>query len=338
MVIVLKPGASNNEKSEILDLLKNNGLKVHISEGVDRTIIGIIGDKSRLSGVAMEILPGVEKIVHIMEPYKLASKNFRPEGTVINIKGRTIGGRELALMAGPCAIESREQIIKSAKGVKEAGAQFLRGGAFKPRTSPYSFQGLEKEGLKIMREAADEYGLLAVSEIISENDMDIAQEYIDIIQIGARNAQNFRLLKEAGKSKLPVLLKRGIATTIEELLSAAEYIMSEGNYNIILCERGIRTFETATRNTLDISAIPVLKSKTHLPVIIDPSHATGRSAFVPSMAMAAIAAGADGLIVEVHPDPKFAVSDAAQQLSIPEFMKLSDDISKIAPIVGRSYK
>jgi 3-deoxy-7-phosphoheptulonate synthase len=255
----------------------------------------------------------------------------------INIKGRIIGANELWIIGGPCAIESREQIEAAAKGVYEAGAKFLRGGAFKPRTSPYSFQGLELEGLKMMREAADKYGLLVVSEIISENDMDIARDWIDIIQIGARNAQNFRLLKEAGKSKVPVLLKRGIATTIDELLGSAEYVMSEGNYNIILCERGIRTFETSTRNTLDISAVPVLKSKTHLPVIIDPSHATGKSSFVPSMAMAAIAGGADGLIVEVHPEPKYAVSDAAQQLTIEEFKKLCISIKQIAPIVGRSF-
>lgn len=337
MVIVLKPSITLAEKTELFDLLKFRGLKVHISEGTERTIIGIIGDKSKLNCVALELLPGVEKLVHIMEPYKLASKTFKPEGSVIDIKGRSIGGKRLAIMAGPCAIESRKQIFESAKGVKESGADFLRGGAFKPRTSPYSFQGLELEGLKMIREAADQYDLLVVSEIISENDMDLAQRYIDIIQIGARNAQNFRLLKEAGKSKLPVLLKRGISTTIDELLGAAEYIMSEGNYNIILCERGIRTFETATRNTLDISAVPVLKAKTHLPVVIDPSHATGLSYYVPSMAMAAIAAGADGLIVEVHPEPKFALSDAAQQLSIAEFNKLAEDIRKIAPIVGRTF-
>lgn len=338
MVIVLKSGATIKERDEVIDILKEKGLKIHLSEGVERTIIGIIGDKSRLSGVALELLPGVEKLVPIMEQYKLASKTFRPEGTIIDIKGRKIGGKELCMIAGPCAIESRDQIFKSAKGVKEAGAQFLRGGAFKPRTSPYSFQGLEKEGLKMMREAADEFGLLIVTEIISENDMELAQEYVDIIQIGARNAQNFRLLREAGKSHVPVLLKRGIATTIDELLGSAEYIMSEGNYNLVLCERGIRTFETATRNTLDISAVPVLKSKTHLPVIIDPSHATGKAQFVSSMAKAAIAAGADGLIVEVHPEPKYALSDAAQQLSVEEFIKLSDDISKIAPIVDRTYR
>ncbi|MGI6701310.1 MAG: bifunctional 3-deoxy-7-phosphoheptulonate synthase/chorismate mutase [Christensenellales bacterium] len=336
MVIVLKPGASVTEKNEIISLLTVSGLKVHISEGAERTIIGIIGDKSRLTGVALELLPGVEKLVPIMESYKLASRTFNPEGTVIDVKGRKIGGAELALIAGPCAIESEEQIYKAAEGIKKAGAKFLRGGAFKPRTSPYSFQGLAEEGLKLMRAAADEYDLIAVSEIISENDMELALKYIDIIQIGARNAQNFRLLKEAGRCGLPVLLKRGIATTIDEMLGSAEYIMSEGNYNIILCERGIRTFETATRNTLDISAVPVLKSKTHLPVIIDPSHATGRSSFIPSMAMASVAAGADGLLIEVHPNPKYALSDAAQQLSIEEFIKLTADIAKIAGIVGKT--
>ena len=337
MVIVLKPNATSVEKKEVLDLLKEKGLKIHLSEGAERTIIGIIGDKSNLRGIALELLPGVEKLVPIMEQYKLASKTFRPEGTIIDIKGRKIGGKELCMIAGPCAIESRDQIFKAAEGVKAAGSQFLRGGAYKPRTSPYSFQGLELEGLKMMREAADLNNLLVVSEIISENDMDIALKYVDIIQIGARNSQNFRLLKEVGKSKIPALIKRGIASTIDEFLGSAEYIMSEGNYNIILCERGIRTFETSTRNTLDISAVPVLKSKTHLPVIIDPSHATGKAAFVPSMAMAAIAAGADGLIIEVHPEPKYALSDAAQQLSISEFKKLSEDITKIATIVGRSF-
>lgn len=337
MVIVLKQNASVKEKKEVISILENNGLKVHISEGVERTIIGIIGDKSRLSGVALEMLSGVEKLVPIIESYKLCSKTFRPEGSTIDINGVKVGAKELCLIAGPCAIESREQIEEAAKAISKTGAKFLRGGAFKPRTSPYSFQGLEIEGLKMLREMGDKYNLKVVSEIISENDMDLAQRYVDVIQIGARNAQNFRLLREAGKSKVPVLLKRGIATTIDELLGSAEYIMSEGNYNIILCERGIRTFETATRNTLDISAVPVLKSKTHLPVIIDPSHATGKSCYVPSMAMAAIAAGADGLIIEVHPNPRFALSDATQQLTFQEFDALAQDISKIAPIVGREF-
>lgn len=338
MVIVLKPGATKNELNEVVSLLEERGLSVHLSEGIERTIIGVIGDKTRLAGTPIEALSGVEKIVPIMEQYKLASKSFRPEGTQIKIKDQIIGGKELTMIAGPCAVESEEQIMQAAKAVKDAGAKFLRGGAFKPRTSPYAFQGLEADGLKLLRQAADEYGLLVVSEILSENDMELAAKYVDIIQIGARNAQNFRLLREAGKIKVPVLLKRGIAVTIDELLGSTEYIMSEGNYNIILCERGIRTFETATRNTLDISAVPVLKSKTHLPVIIDPSHASGKSAFVSPLAMASIAAGADGLIVEVHPDPKHAFSDAAQQLNPEEFKKLCSDISKMAPILDREFE
>lgn len=337
MIIVLKPNATTSQKEEVYNILNDCGLKLHISEGIERTIIGLIGDKTKLNNVALELLPAVEKTVPIVEQYKLASKNFKPDGTVIDIKGQKIGGKELCMIAGPCALENEKQIFDSAKGVYESGAKFFRGGAFKPRTSPYAFQGLELEGLKMMREAADKYGLLVVTEITSERDMDIAQKYVDIIQIGARNSQNFKLLKEVGKSKVPCLIKRGIASTIDEFLGSAEYVMSEGNYNIVLCERGIRTFETATRNTLDISAVPVLKSKTHLPVIIDPSHATGKSLYVPSMAMASIAGGADGLIVEVHPNPKFALSDATQQLSIEEFKKLSDDIRKLAPVVGRTY-
>lgn len=337
MIIVLKPGATKSEMNEVIGILEEKGLKIHLSEGVERTIIGVIGDKTRLNDIPLELLSGVEKIVPIMEQYKLASKTFKPAGTQINIKGRKIGGKELAIIAGPCAVESREQIMAAAKAVKESGAKFLRGGAFKPRTSPYTFQGLEKEGLKLLREAADEFDLLAVSEILSENDLELAEDYVDIIQIGARNSQNFRLLRETGKIKIPVLLKRGTAVTIEEFLGSAEYIMSEGNYNIILCERGIRTFETATRSTLDISAVPVLKSKTHLPVIVDPSHAAGKASFVMPLAMAAIAAGADGLIIEVHPDPKHALSDALQQLSPEEFNELCDKIRKMAEIVNREF-
>lgn len=337
MVIVIKPGTKQQDMDDIIRLLETRGLKVHLSTGEARTIIGVVGDKSKLSDVHMDLMPGVEKVVHIMETYKLASKAFNPEGSIIGIKGHTIGGREIAMMAGPCAVETREQIFEAARMVKRAGAQFLRGGAYKPRTSPYAFQGLEEEGLKLLREAADQYGLLTVSEIISENHMEEAAKYLDVIQIGARNAQNFRLLKETGKSGIPVLLKRGIAETIDEWLGSAEYIMSEGNYNIILCERGIRTFETATRNTLDISAVPVIKEKSHLPVIIDPSHAAGKSSYISSLSRAAIAAGADGLMVEVHPTPKYALSDAAQQLGEEEFLLLCKDIEKIAAALGREF-
>jgi len=337
MVIVIKPGTQQQHMDDIVRLLESKGLKVHLSVGESRTIIGVIGDKSVLSGVNIGLLPGVEKIVPITENYKLASKAFRPEGSVVKVGGRSVGGSEFAMIAGPCAVESREQIFEAARIARAGGAQFLRGGAYKPRTSPYAFQGLEKEGLKLLREAASEYGLLTVSELVSESLIDEAAAYLDVIQIGARNAQNFRLLKETGRSGIPVLLKRGIAETIDEWLASAEYIMSEGNYNIILCERGIRTFETATRNTLDISAIAVVKEKSHLPLIIDPSHAAGKAAYIPSLSRAAVAAGADGLMIEVHPNPKAALSDASQQLGEEEFLSLCRDIAKFAAASGREY-
>lgn len=337
MIIVVKPGASDSQVHEIIDVLERNELKAHVSEGAERLIIGVIGDKSRLTPGSLEVLTGVEKIVPIMESYKLASRQFRPEGTSFNVKDLTIGGKELVMMAGPCAVESEEQVEEVAKKVVASGVKVLRGGAYKPRTSPYAFQGLEKEGLKILRRVADRYGLLVISEITSENDIDYASNYLDIIQIGARNAQNFRLLSAVGKSGIPVMLKRGIAETIDEWLGSAEYIMSEGNYHIMMCERGIRTFETATRSTLDISAVPVLKGKTHLPIIVDPSHAAGKAQYVEPLALAAIAAGADGLIIEVHPDPKHALSDAAQQLTPEAYAELAQRVKEMAEIVKRSY-
>ena len=287
MIIVVKPGASDSQVHEIIDVLERNELKAHVSEGAERLIIGVIGDKSRLTPGSLEVLTGVEKIVPIMESYKLASRQFRPEGTSFNVKDVTIGGKELVMMAGPCAVESEEQVEAVASKMAACGVKVLRGGAYKPRTSPYAFQGLEKEGLKILRRVADRYGLLVISEITSENDIEYASNYLDIIQIGARNAQNFRLLSAVGKSGIPVMLKRGIAETIDEWLGSAEYIMSEGNYHIMMCERGIRTFETATRSTLDISAVPVLKGKTHLPIIVDPSHAAGKAQYVQPLALAA---------------------------------------------------
>ena len=337
MIIVVKPGASEEQVREILDQLDTHGLKAHISEGSERMIIGVIGDKSRLSVDSLEVLSAVEKIVPIMESYKLASKAFRPEGTSFSIGDVVLGGQEIVMMAGPCAVESEEQVDQVAESIRRSGAKFLRGGAYKPRTSPYAFQGLEREGLKILRKAADRHGLLVISEITSETDIEYAKEYVDMIQIGARNAQNFRLLSAVGKSGIPVLLKRGIAETIDELLGSAEYVMSEGNYKIALCERGIRTFETATRSTLDISAIPVLKSKTHLPVIVDPSHAAGKSKYVAALSRAAIAAGADGLIIEVHPNPRVALSDAAQQLTPEAYQVLCDEIKAMSTILGRTY-
>ncbi|MBR3032908.1 MAG: 3-deoxy-7-phosphoheptulonate synthase [Clostridiales bacterium] len=337
MIIVVKPGASDSQVHEIIDVLERNELKAHVSEGAERLIIGVIGDKSRLTPGSLEVLSGVEKIVPIMESYKLASRQFRPEGTSFNVKDLTIGGKELVMMAGPCAVESEEQVEAVASKMAACGVKVLRGGAYKPRTSPYAFQGLEKEGLKILRRVADRYGLLVISEITSENDIEYASNYLDIIQIGARNAQNFRLLSAVGKSGIPVMLKRGIAETIDEWLGSAEYIMSEGNYHIMMCERGIRTFETATRSTLDISAVPVLKGKTHLPIIVDPSHAAGKAQYVQPLALAAIAAGADGLIIEVHPDPKHALSDAAQQLTPEAYAELALRVKEMAAIVKRSY-
>ena len=338
MVIVMKPGSQDGEIGEIAKLLESLGLGVHISKGAERTIIGVIGDKRVLNGVPLEMMPGVEKLVPIVESYKLASKTFKPEQSVIDVKGVKIGGKALVIMAGPCAIESREQILEAAKAVKKSGAQFLRGGAFKPRTSPYSFQGLEEDGLKMLKEAKEAVGLLAVSEVISERAVEIADKYVDMFQIGARNVQNFQLLREVGRSGKPVLFKRGPSTTIDEWLNAAEYIMSEGNYNVILCERGIRTFETATRNTLDISAVPVVKNASHLPIIVDPSHACGKSQYIIPLSRASIAAGADGLIVEVHPNPRFAMSDAAQQITPEKFDELCRDIGRIAEIIGREFK
>ena len=277
MVIVMKPNSKESDIAEISKVLSSLGLGVHISKGSERTIIGVIGDKRKLADVPLELMNGVEKLVPIVESYKLAGKTFRPEPSVIDVGGVKIGGKELVVMAGPCAVESRDQIMAAAQAVKKAGAQFLRGGAFKPRTSPYSFQRLEEEGLKLLKEAKEATGLLIITEVTCEKAVEIADSYVDMFQVGARNVQNFQLLREIGRSKKPVLFKRGPSTTIDEWLNAAEYIMSEGNYNVVLCERGIRTFETATRNTLDISAVPVVKSLSHLPIIVDPSHAAGKT-------------------------------------------------------------
>lgn len=338
MIIVMKSNSQQAEISQITTLLESLGLGVHVSSGVHTTIIGILGDKRVLRNVPLELMPGVDKLVPIMESYKLSGRSFKPEDTIIDVEGVKIGGKEIVIMAGPCAVESREQILEAAKAVKKSGAQFLRGGAFKPRTSPYSFQGLEEEGLKYLKEAREATGLLIISEVTCEKSVETADKYVQMFQIGARNVQNFQLLREVGRSKKPVLFKRGPSTTIEEWLNAAEYMMSEGNYNIVLCERGIRTFETATRNTLDISAVPVIKQLSHLPIMVDPSHAAGKSQYVIPLSKAAIAAGADGLIVEVHPNPLCALSDAAQQLTPENFNGLCKDIEKMAAILGREFK
>ena len=338
MIIVMKTDSRDKDIQNLSEILESLGLGIHISKGTERTIIGVIGDKRLLNDIPLDLMPGVEKLVPIVESYKLASKSFCPEPSVIDVDGVKIGSKELILMAGPCAVENHKQIIEAAFAVKKSGAKFLRGGAFKPRTSPYTFQGLEEEGLKMLKDAKEATGLLIISEVTSEKSLEIAEQYVDMLQIGARNAQNFQLLREVGRSKIPVLYKRGPSTTVEEWLNAAEYIMSEGNYNVVLCERGIRTFETATRNTLDISAVPVVKNLSHLPIIVDPSHASGKSQYVKPLSKAAIAAGADGLIVEVHPNPLCALSDASQQLSPKDFDDLCKDIEKIAPIMGRGFK
>ena len=335
MVIVMKPQATQEDITGVEKLLERLNLGVHISEGSERTIIGVIGDKRQLAKTPLEIMPGVQRIVHIVEPYKLAGRAFHPKNTTIQVGNEIIGGNKVIVMAGPCAVESEEQLMSTARFLKTQGATFLRGGAFKPRSSPYSFQGLEEDGLKILAEAREETGLLIISEAVSTLSLELAAKYVDIIQIGARNMHNFSLLQELGKFKLPVMLKRGLSATIEEWLNAAEYIMSEGNYNIILCERGIRTFETYTRNTLDVSSIPAAKELSHLPVFADPSHGTGRWELVTPMSRAAIAAGADGITVEVHPNPKEALSDGPQSLNFDNFTELMLDIRRIASILGR---
>ncbi len=335
MIIVLRPDATEEQVDHIVKKLKGLGLQAHISKGTERTIIGAIGDEAVLRSLPLEAIPGVENVHPILKPYKLASREFRKENTVIKVGSEEIGGRRIAVMAGPCAVENKTLLFQIADEVRKAGARFLRGGAFKPRTSPYTFQGLGEEGLRYLAEAREQTGLPVVTELMDPRDMDAIVKYADIVQIGARNMQNFRLLKEAGEYRKPVLLKRGISATIKEWLMSAEYIMAGGNHNVILCERGIRTYETATRNTLDLSAVPVLKQLTHLPVIVDPSHAVGKWDLVAPMAKAAVAAGADGLLIEVHPNPEEALSDGEQSLKPGVFKQLMDDLRPIAKAVGR---
>lgn len=335
MIIIMKPDASEEAVYNVRKTIEARGLQAHLSAGSEVTIIGVVGDKTKLSGTNIEISEGVDKVVAVTESYKLVNKKFHPEDSVVPVGNTQIGPGRLTLMAGPCAIEDREMLIKTAIAVKKSGATFLRGGAYKPRTSPYSFQGLEEEGLQYMKEAREATGLNIVCEVTSLRAIETAIKYVDMLQIGARNMQNFELLKEAGKSGIPVLLKRGLSATIDEWLNAAEYIISEGNPNIILCERGIRTFETATRNTLDISAVPVIRSKSHLPVIIDPSHATGVRAYIEPISKAAVAAGADGLIVEVHPCPSCALSDGPQSLTFEQFDDLTKQLKPYAELSGR---
>ncbi len=335
MIIVFRPDATQEDLDHVVKKLRDVGLQAHISKGVERTLVGAIGDEAVLRSIPLEAFPGVENVLPILKPFKLASRDFRRENTVITVGSSVIGGKRIAMIAGPCAVENKTLMIEIAKGVKEGGANFVRGGAFKPRTSPYAFQGLEEEGLKYLAEAKERTGLPIVTEVMDPRVIELIADYADVLQIGARNMQNFRLLKDVGMCKKPVLLKRGISATVKEWLMSAEYIMAGGNHQVILCERGIRTYETETRNTLDLSAVPVLKKLTHLPVIVDPSHAVGKRDLVAPMAKAAIAAGADGLLIEVHSNPEEALCDGEQSLKPDAFKKLMDELRPIAKAVGR---
>ena len=323
MIIVMKPDATKENIQKVEERLHQVGLKAHLSTGEDCTIIGVIGDRKKIANLEVSMLEGVEKTVRITEKYKLVSRHFHPEDTIVDVDGVKIGGKEVVVMAGPCSVESIEQLREAAKAVKAGGAKFLRGGAFKPRTSPYDFQGLAEEGLKMLREVADEEGLKVVTEIVDKDDIELVGKYADVYQVGARNMQNFQLLKALGKAKKPVMLKRGLAATISEWLNAAEYIMAGGNEQVIFCERGIRTYETFTRNS-------------HLPIIVDPSHGTGRWEMVRPMARAAVAAGCDGLIIEVHPHPEVALSDGDQSLTPKNFNALMGELGKICTVMGRT--
>jgi 3-deoxy-7-phosphoheptulonate synthase len=336
MIVAMQEAATEEQIQQVIERLINMGFEVHRSTGERQTVLGAVGERREFDTRDIEILPGVGEVHRISSPYKLAARSFRPEGTMVKFaNGVSIGGAEVVIMAGPCSVESRDQVFAVAESVAGSGAKLLRGGAFKPRTSPYSFQGLGEEALKLMREAGDKFGLLVISEVMEISQIALMLPYVDILQVGARNMQNFNLLRELGKVRKPVLLKRGIAATIEELLLSAEYLMAGGNYEVILCERGIRTFETYTRNTLDISAIPIVKKLSHLPIVADPSHGTGRRDKVAPMGRAAIAAGADGLLVEVHNCPDKALSDGAQSLYPEQFAQLMGELRLIAPAVGR---
>ena len=328
MIILMKRNATREQIDQVTEWITSVGYRPHLSQGVERTLIGAIGDdRGKIQLKSAAFLPGVEQVVPILKPYKLASREFQETDTIVRVGEVRIGGPEFTVIAGPCSIESEEQMMESGYAAKKGGAKILRGGAFKPRTSPYSFQGMEEEGLKLLRKVGDKTGMPVVTEVMNTMDVDLVEQYSDILQIGARNIQNFSLLKAVGHCHKPVLLKRGMMTTIEELLMSAEYILSEGNGQIILCERGIRTFETATRNTLDISAVPVLKELTHLPVIVDPSHAAGYAKYVIPLARAAVAVGAHGIIVEIHPEPEKAFSDGAQSLRPEQFYRLMDEVT-----------
>jgi 3-deoxy-7-phosphoheptulonate synthase len=336
VIVILREGASREERAAVIRRLSHLGMTVHQSEGMNGRILALVGDEDRLLNQAIESFPGVERVVALTKPYKLASREFHPDPHVVNVGPVAVGGRKIAVMAGPCSVENRADFLDVARRVKAAGATIVRGGAFKPRTSPYSFQGLGKEGLKILAEAREETGLQVVTEVMDPRDVELVATYADLLQIGARNIQNFNLLKEVGKMRKPVLLKRGMMSTLQEFLMSAEYILSNGNYEVILCERGVRSFDTATRNLLDLTAVPVLHAWTHLPVIVDPSHGTGKWSWVAPMARAAIACGADGLMVEVHATPETAFSDGDQSIVPDKFAAMMGDLRKIARVVGRT--
>lgn len=337
MVIVMQAGASEEQLGAVLDRIESLGLRPHVSRGQERTIVGLIGDERPVADGTFEVLSGVERVVRILHPAKLASRDFHPQDRVIELpNGARLGGEEICLMAGPCAVESGEQLREAAEAVRANGVRVLRGGAFKPRTSPYSFQGLGEKGLLLLREVADGLDMAVITEVVTPQDVPLVAEHAEIIQIGARNMANYELLKSAGAAGRPVLLKRGLGSTVDELLQAAEYLLAHGNEHVALCERGIRTFETATRFTLDISAVPVLKQLTSLPVVVDPSHSTGRADLVAPVARAGIAAGADGLLIEVHPNPAEALSDGAQSLDATQFAALMESVRRVATAVGRS--
>lgn len=335
MIVVMKTGCSQDEISHVTKRIEDIGLKAHISKGIEHTVIGVLGKVFPELRDTLELLPGVDQVIPVSKPYKLASREFHPQDTIVKLNGVAIGGNEIVVMAGPCAVESEEQLLATARAIKAAGATVLRGGAFKPRTSPYQFRGLGESGLKILAEVGDETQMPIITEVMAPNDVDLVAKYADILQIGARNMQNFILLDEVGKTKKPVLLKRGLSSNFQEWLLAAEYILAQGNEQVILCERGIRTFETYTRNTMDISAIPIIEKVSHLPIVADPSHATGKWYLVPPLALAAVAAGADGLLIEVHPNPDLALADGPQSLTFDNFRLLMSQILPIAEARNR---
>jgi 3-deoxy-7-phosphoheptulonate synthase len=335
MIIVMKVGSSQDEISKVTKRIEDSGLTAHISQGVEHTVIGVLGEVFPELRDTLELLSGVEQVIPVTKPYKLASREFHPQDTIVELNGVAIGGNEIVIMAGPCAIESEEQLLSTAQAVKAAGATVLRGGAFKPRTSPYQFRGLGESGLKMLAQVSKETQMPIITEVMAPNDVGLVAKYVDILQIGARNMQNFVLLDEVGKIRKPVLLKRGLASNIQEWLLAAEYILAQGNEQVILCERGIRTFETYTRNTMDVSAIPIIEKVSHLPIVADPSHATGKWYLVPPLALASVAAGADGLLIEVHPNPDLALADGPQSLTFDNFRLLMSQLLPIAKARNR---